>query len=205
MHLLSDILDIAAFTYALLLFPAPLFWLVIHPAIGYWREKGTKAYWVALPVWVGTGVLLFLSRSLLFAQRIDRDALTWITGTVLLVVAVWVDRSVLRQFSVRRIIGLPELHPERNRGEVVRSGIYARIRHPRYLEYILMFLGWALLTGAVGIFALAFATILMYLIVAPLEERELRGRYGAAYEEYARAVPRFIPRLRRKFGASVSA
>jgi len=48
----------------------------------------------------------------------------------------------------------------------------------------------------VGIFLLAILTILLYLIVAPLEERQLREHYGSEYEGYARAVPRFLPRLR---------
>ena len=205
MYWFNAILDVATFTYALLLFPAPFFWLVIHPAIDYWRQKGTKAYWVALPVWAVTGFALFLLRPLLFARRIDRDGLTWVLGFALVALAFWLDRRVFRQFSVRRIIGLPELHPERGRGDVVRAGIYAHIRHPRYLEYILTFFGLALLTGALGVFALAIATVLMYLIVAPLEERELRDRYGAAYEAYAREVPRFVPRLRRRSDASVSA
>jgi len=51
----------------------------------------------------------------------------------------------------------------------------------------------------VGIFLLAIVTILLYLIVAPLEERELREHYGPEYEAYARDVPRFLPRLRRPF------
>jgi len=205
MHILSAIADTVAFIYALLLFPAPFFWLTIHPAIDYWRRKGNTAYWVALPVWVGTAFILFLLRPLLFAHRIERGGLSWLLGAALVALAIWLDRQVFRQFSVRRLIGLPELHPERGRGDVVHSGIYARIRHPRYIEYIVTFFALALLTGAFGIFALAFATFLMYLIVVPLEERELRSYYGAAYEAYARDVPRFIPRLRRKFGASVSA
>jgi protein-S-isoprenylcysteine O-methyltransferase Ste14 len=79
---------------------------------------------------------------------------------------------------------------------VVSSGIYRYVRHPRYLEYMLTFLGLAFLTGAAGIFVLAIATILLYLVVAPLEERELREAFGPHYDAYAREVPRFIPRLR---------
>jgi protein-S-isoprenylcysteine O-methyltransferase Ste14 len=37
----------------------------------------------------------------------------------------------------------------------------------------------------------------MYLILALVEERELRIQFGAEYESYARAVTRFIPRLRK--------
>jgi len=119
-------------------------------------------------------------------------------GLLLLGIVVWIDRQVLHEFSVRRLVGLPEVNPQRYPGGVVRSGIYARVRHPRYIEYMLTFLGLALLTGAVGIFLLAIVTILLYLIVAPLEERELREHYGADYEAYTRAVPRFVPHLWRK-------
>jgi protein-S-isoprenylcysteine O-methyltransferase Ste14 len=205
MNNLDAILDVASFLYALLLFPAPFFWLLIHPAIAYWRKKGNRAYWIALPVWIGMGSILFLMRDRLFACRIERNTLTWVLGAASLGVAAWLDRQTIRQFHWRRLIGLPELHPEQGVGEVVSHGIYGRLRHPRYLDYILTFSGLALLTGATGIFALAIVTILMYLIVAPLEERELRARFGPAYDSYAREVPRFIPRWRRGFKPSVSA
>ncbi|HUZ47721.1 MAG TPA: hypothetical protein VMW54_13880, partial [Terriglobia bacterium] len=55
-----------------------------------------------------------------------------------------------------------------------------------------------LLTGGAGIFLLAFITFLLYLIVAPLEERELREQYGPEYESYARTAPRFIPSFWRR-------
>ena len=204
MTLLSTTLDTVAFLYALLLFPAPFFWLLIHPAIEFWRRKGNRAYWVALPVWAAGWLALILMRAPLFAHRLERSPLTWGLGCGVLAVGVWLDRRVLRVFSLRRLVGLPEIHPERGVGEVVRGGIYAHLRHPRYLGYILTFFALALLTGAFGFFALAIVTVLMYVIVAPLEERELRKRFGAAYDAYAREVPRFIPRLRRRLRASVS-
>jgi protein-S-isoprenylcysteine O-methyltransferase Ste14 len=36
----------------------------------------------------------------------------------------------------------------------------------------------------------------LYFIVL-LEEKELRDRFGPAYDEYCRRVPRFIPRFTR--------
>jgi protein-S-isoprenylcysteine O-methyltransferase Ste14 len=201
MTLLYRVLDVVAFAYLLAFFPTPFFWLIIHPAIGIWRRFGNHAYWVALPVWAGCGAILFLVRHPLYAHRLERTPPVWILGLALLALAAALNRNVHRKFSLPRIIGLPEIHPERDRGSLVCTGIYGRVRHPRYLEFMVMFVALGLLTGAAGIFLLAFVSLLMYLIVAPLEERELRQHYGSAYDDYAREVPRFLPRLRRQIKA----
>lgn len=192
---LDKTLDGLALAYAVFFFPVPVFWLIFHSRIQFWRRIGNRAFLVALPVWIVLGGAVVMMRGMILAQRIDRNALTWIFGASLIVLAVWMNRQVHRVFSLRRLAGLPEIHRERPNGGVVRGGIYARVRHPRYMGFILTFLGLALVTGAVGIFLLAFVTILLYLIVAPLEERELRDSYGAEYDAYARAVPRFLPYL----------
>jgi protein-S-isoprenylcysteine O-methyltransferase Ste14 len=190
-------LDLLALLYALLFFPAPIFWLIIHPTIQFWRRFGTRAYWVALPLWLLSGATLLFLRQELFADRLSRNTVTTLIGTGLVLLGLWLNRRVHREFSWRRLVGFPEITPERHPGGVVRSGIYANLRHPRYLEFMITFMGLALLTGAVGIFVLAILTVLLYLIVAPLEERELRQQYGQAYEAYRSEVPRFLPRRRR--------
>jgi protein-S-isoprenylcysteine O-methyltransferase Ste14 len=63
---------------------------------------------------------------------------------------------------------------------------------------MLMILGMAFLTGARAIFLLAILNILMYQILAPLEERELLDQYGPKFEAYRRSVPRFVPYLARR-------
>ena len=184
-----------------MVFPAPFFWLIVHPAIRFWRRFGNRSFWVALPLWTFSGTCLVLLRHRIFAERIGRNPLTTIAGVALIALAVWIGHHVHRRLGLQRLAGLPEMNPGRYPGGVVQTGIYARVRHPRYLEYMLTFAGLALLTGAVGIFLLAIITILLYLIVAPLEERELREHYGPEYEAYARDVPRFLPRLRRPLRA----
>jgi len=191
----EESLDILAIAYAVVFFPAPVFWLIIHSRIHFWRRFGNRAFLIALPVWVISGVVLVLLRQTIFSQRIERSVLSWLFGASLMALAVWTNRQVHREFSLRRLAGLPEINRARPDSGMVRAGIYARVRHPRYMEFMLSFLGLAFLTGALGIFLLAFATILLYLIVAPLEERELRESYGTEYETYARTVPRFLPHL----------
>jgi protein-S-isoprenylcysteine O-methyltransferase Ste14 len=197
MSWLEKAADALALAYAILFFPAPFFWLAIHPAISFWRRFGNRSFWVALPVWLVLGVTLTLLRGRIFSQRLERNVWTVVLGLGLIGLAYRLDRQVRREFTLRRLLGIPELEPHRNVRGLVRSGIYARVRHPRYLAFMLTFWGLAFLTSALGVFGLAIISVLMYLIVAPLEERELRQQYGSEYEAYCNAVPRFIPRGRR--------
>lgn len=198
----SVFLDAVALIYAILYFPVPVFWLMIHPAIQFWRRFGNRSFWIALPLWLFSGTVLALVRHRIFAQRLDRNVLTGILGSGLVALGLWIGRRVHREFGLWRLAGLPEMQPGRYPGGVVKVGIYSYVRHPRYLEFMVTFVGLALLTGAAGIFLLAIITILLYLIVAPLEEWELREQYGSQYEEYVRRVPRFLPRLRRHSSVS---
>ena len=76
------------------------------------------------------------------------------------------------------------------------TGPYAYTRNPLYL-------GSAILTIGAGIAARSWISAvilfvhfaLFYTVVMRREEKELHLRHGAAFEEYARAVPLFIPRL----------
>ena len=76
------------------------------------------------------------------------------------------------------------------------SGPYAYTRNPLYLGSLLMGLGFALAGGS---WPLAAALLVFFLaIYRPVMHREaagLRHKFGEAYEQYAREVPLFVPRL----------
>ena len=198
------LIDGSALCCLILLLWIPFFWLVIHPAIRFWRRAGKGAFVVVLPVWLIFAAAIILARHPLFARRVGRSALTWAVGGGLFLAAAWLDVQTRHAFGWRRLVGLAELNPRHPLHGVVRTGIYARIRHPRYLLYMLTVLAVAFLTGAPAIFLLAFLNILMYQIIVPLEERELLDQYGTQYEEYRRLVPRFVPRLGRKHEVRIS-
>jgi protein-S-isoprenylcysteine O-methyltransferase Ste14 len=132
-----------------------------------------------------------------FGRRWERNALTWTLGGVLFILASWLDVQTRHTFGWRRLVGLAELNPRHRLRGVIRTGVYGRVRHPRYLLYMLMILSMAFLTGAQAFFLLAFLNILLYQILAPLEERELLEQYGSQYEDYRRSVPRFVPHVGR--------
>ena len=79
---------------------------------------------------------------------------------------------------------------------LVRTGPFARVRHPIYLAMLLL-LG-ALGLGLGHIAGLLMAIPLFYAgtaIRVREEERLLRQQFGQAYDDYARDTPAFIPRL----------
>ena len=196
--------DVIALVHLLALLPIPFFWLVVHPAVGFWRRFGRRTYWLALPVWGVLGTLLVVERRWVFAGRIQRSGWTWTVGVGLALLAVWLERKRRPELGLRCLVGLPELKLGHPASGVVRSGMYRYLRHPRYLECMLTLLAFAAYTGCAGYFSLAILNVLLYQIVAPLEELELRERYGKAYEDYAREVPRFVPRLWRKSESQIS-
>lgn len=82
--------------------------------------------------------------------------------------------------------------------ELVVSGFYNYVRNPMYAGILLILAGhflwfgyWSLLIYLVIVFAAFHAFVTLY------EEPHLRRRFGAAYEEYLKRVPRWLPRFRK--------
>lgn len=82
----------------------------------------------------------------------------------------------------------------RDGSALVQHGIYARMRHPLYTSVMLASLGWAFLWQSVAAFITALTLIPFFYAKAIREERWLCQIF-AGYADYARRVPRFLPRL----------
>ncbi len=81
--------------------------------------------------------------------------------------------------------------------ELVIRGFYAHSRNPMYVGNLCVVAGYSLVYGsawAYGLLLPFFAYV--YLAVTTAEETYLRGKFGAAYDDYARRVNRFIPNPR---------
>jgi protein-S-isoprenylcysteine O-methyltransferase Ste14 len=82
---------------------------------------------------------------------------------------------------------------------VVAVGPYRWVRNPIYLAALLVVLGEAWLFLSLPLLAYAGAmAIFFHLFVIGYEELTLRRRFGAAYLEYQRTVPRWFPRPPRR-------
>jgi protein-S-isoprenylcysteine O-methyltransferase Ste14 len=89
------------------------------------------------------------------------------------------------------------------KGETVAmSGPYARTRNPLYFGSALLAAGFVTASRSWVAAALVAAYYLaMYPFLMRREENELRARFGSDFDEYARRVPLFWPRLRSEGGA----
>jgi protein-S-isoprenylcysteine O-methyltransferase Ste14 len=177
---------------ALVLFlqlPIPLYWYVMHPQVSFWRRH-QKAGFI-------TGVLCSFSpvAACMIVYRRDLFRQDWppagniAAGLALILLEGWIFWRVRRDLGGARLVGKTELS---GGGDIVRRGIYARVRHPRYAGSFLAIVGACLLAGTRTAWIVAAVWALLMLVAIAFEEREMHARFGGAFEEYCRRVPRFF-------------
>ena len=113
---------------------------------------------------------------------------TWAMGGALLLPGAWAGLRGSRDLGAQRT---PFPQPKDD-GQLITTGIYARVRHPLYLSVIALGFAWALLWRSGPALALAVLQMPFFDRKARREERSLRERH-ASYDDYARCVKRFIP------------
>ena len=123
-------------------------------------------------------------------------------GFVFAVVYFWLARPTWRSMALGALIVVPGLmiralasgHVRKNES-LATSGPYAYTRNPLYLGSLLMGLGFAVAARSwwVGLI-LVVMFIAIYVPVIRGEETFLRKTFPE-FEEYARQVPRMLPRL----------
>ena len=93
------------------------------------------------------------------------------------------------------------LYHAQRRHSLATSGPYAWIRHPQYVAFVLILLGFLLQWPTLLTLAMFPVLLVMYGRLAVVEERDMHREFGAAYDAYAQTTPRFIPRFRGRAGA----
>jgi len=113
----------------------------------------------------------------------------WIIGTLII---IWCSIDIIRKGR-----GTPaHLDPPKI---LIVNGLYRHVRNPIYFGALLVELGYITWFGSTWmmvyflLFALAF-----HILIVFIEEPILRHKFGADYDEYAKSVPRWIPRFKSK-------
>jgi protein-S-isoprenylcysteine O-methyltransferase Ste14 len=177
---------------------ALLYWLVVHPFARFWRRLGARnSYLVICPVVFAVMAGMVRLRGRLLAVDFGLSIPLALVGIVLLAGSGLLLRTLRRQLTVKVLVGVPELS-EGTAGSLLTTGIYSRIRHPRYVQMTLAIVGYACIANYPAVYSAVLVWLAGIYAVILLEERELLDRFGDAYRTYCRRVPRFLPFSRER-------
>jgi len=88
------------------------------------------------------------------------------------------------------------LYDSQRAHQVATTGPYARLRHPQYVGFILIMVGFLIQWPTLLTLIMFPILVTMYVRLARREEREAISTFGEAYVRYIANTPAFFPRLR---------
>lgn len=87
------------------------------------------------------------------------------------------------------------LYQAQRNGKLATTGPYARLRHPQYLGFVLVMLGFLVQWPTILTLAMFPFLLWMYTRLAKSEEHETQAAFSDDYDVYASKVPAFIPKF----------
>ena len=148
-----------------------------------------------------TGFLLFFGWIALLVRAFDRSfgaslpAAAEIPGAILVVVGAILVLACAGVF-ISRGRGTPAIFDAPR--AFVAIGPYKYVRNPMYIGGLMLLIGFGLYERSISILFLTLPLfLLVHLFVLFYEEPTLTRKFGSSYQEYRRAVRRWIPRLTR--------
>jgi len=194
---MSSFFEVLALIYLIIFLPIPIVGIIAHSAINFWRRLGMFSYFIFVLFWFFFGVIIVYYKEKILEVQFSSNVFLIALGVVLVVIAFYVDSMRSKVFDLKKLIGFSEVMPNRFKQELVTVGIYSKIRHPRYLAFMLLSCGAAFITGFYYAYLAAVYMIVGLFILIFIEERELRNRFGKSYVNYCKRVPMLVPQVWR--------
>ena len=174
-----------------------LYWLLIHPLIRFWRAKGARLTYTAILTLIAIAMIgLFSIRQELLTTDFGTSYPLLIVGVLCLVLAGAMRFAIQKHLTTEVLLGVPEIAPDRYPRVLMTEGIYARMRHPRYVQLLIALVGYALIANRLASYIVVALWLPAVCLIVALEEKELVEYFGESYANYCLRVPRFIPKLR---------
>ena len=92
------------------------------------------------------------------------------------------------------------LHAAQESRQLATDGVYAYVRHPQYVAFMLIMFGFLLQWPTLPTLVMFPILLSVYVRLANHEERDALNVFGDAYREYMRRTPKFNPRFSRRSG-----
>ena len=86
------------------------------------------------------------------------------------------------------------LYAAQKQHRLATAGMYARIRHPQYVAFIIIMVGFLFQWPTLVTLAMFPILVWVYVRLARREEAASEAEFGEEWRAYAKSVPAFIPR-----------
>jgi protein-S-isoprenylcysteine O-methyltransferase Ste14 len=158
-----------------------------HRPMSVWRHLRAIGLCPAFVTVVVPGIIVWTSGAELVGWALA------VPGAFLIAVGLALVAWTVGLFATE---GEGTLAPWDPTARLVIRGPYRFVRNPKIGGVFLVLLGEAALFGSPALLIWLAAVLAVNMVYIPLvEEPGLRTRFGAEYEAYCRAVPRWLPRL----------
>lgn len=87
------------------------------------------------------------------------------------------------------------LYEAQRQHRVAATGLYARMRHPQYVGFVLIMFGFLLQWPTIITLAMFPVLVVVYMRLASAEEKDSLAQFGAEYAAYMQRTPAFIPKF----------
>lgn len=85
------------------------------------------------------------------------------------------------------------LYRAQRTGTLATTGVYAYVRHPQYVAFIVIMFGFLLQWPTLITLVMFPILVVTYVRLARREERQVRAEFGEVWDRYAARTPGFIP------------
>jgi len=139
---------------------------------------------VFLCIWVTDSFVLHFST---FLMEVIPNFIRIPIATIVLF-AAW----ILARGGMKEVFGT-----EREKPEVINTGVFRAVRHPIYTGAILFYLGAILITLSLLSAAFWLIIIAAYILIARYEEQILTEEFGEEYTAYRKQTGMLFPKILR--------
>ena len=96
------------------------------------------------------------------------------------------------------------LYAAQKEHRLATTGMYARMRHPQYVAFVIIMVGFLFQWPTLVTLAMFPILVWVYLRLARREEAASEAEFGEVWRAYERSVPAFLPRSGKRVSAQVS-
>jgi len=153
---------------------------------GEYRWGDTGQIVLAIVFIVGTASDLFLLK----LSDSWQDSFAWYFRIVIFI-PLFFAAAYFAQHAHKKVFG-----EEQKEIIVIKTDVFARIRHPMYFGSILTFLSFVILSLSVIALAIFVVVVIFYYYLCRYEEQVLLEKLGNEYKDYMKNVPMLFPKIR---------